>query len=340
MSGDELNDDRLSGERVNDDRMSGGRVLVLCAAGLAAVAGLYLWQASAINAGVSHYLLTVQSLQRGLHLSLSDALRAIQTDGFGASLMLVALSFFYGVFHAAGPGHGKIVISTYLLSHESQLRRGVILSFAAALVQGLTAIVLVSSAVWLLDLSMRQTRGMADDVEVASFALITLMGLVIIAARLWRLRTSSRAGPGKADEAGPHDHAHTTCTHSHGPSAGDLDAALSLRTFIGIVLSIGIRPCSGAVIVLLLAYSLGLGGAGLFAVLAMSLGTALTITLLAVLSVYLRQGAQRMLTLLPDSNAASARAMDVIGLLGGGVIFIFGFLLLSAALLAPTHPFR
>jgi ABC-type nickel/cobalt efflux system permease component RcnA len=113
-----------------------------------------------------------------------------------------------------------------------------------------------------------------------------------------------------------------------------------LRTFIGIVLSIGIRPCSGAVIVLLLAYSLGLGGAGLFAVLAMSLGTALTITLLAVLSVYLRQGAQRMLTLLPDSNAASARAMDVIGLLGGGVIFIFGFLLLSAALLAPAHPFR
>jgi ABC-type nickel/cobalt efflux system permease component RcnA len=330
MSGDELNDDRLSGERVNDDRMSGGRVLVLCAAGLAAVAGLYLWQASAINAGVSHYLLTVQSLQRGLHLSLSDALRAIQTDGFGASLMLVALSFFYGVFHAAGPGHGKIVISTYLLSHESQLRRGVILSFAAALVQGLTAIVLVSSAVWLLDLSMRQTRGMADDVEVASFALITLVGLVIIAARLWRLRTSSKAGPGRADEAGSHDHAHATCTHSHGPSAGDLDAALS----------IGIRPCSGAVIVLLLAYSLGLGGAGLFAVLAMSLGTALTITLLAVLSVYLRQGAQRVLTLLPDSNAASARAMDVIGLLGGGVIFIFGFLLLSAALLAPAHPFR
>ncbi len=335
MSGDEL-----SGDSVNDDRMSGGRVLVLLAAGLAAVAGLYLWQAPAINAGVSHYLLTVQTLQRGLHLSLSDALRAIQNDGFGASLMLVALSFFYGVFHAAGPGHGKIVISTYLLSHESQLRRGVILSFAAALVQGLTAIVLVSSAVWLLDLSMRQTRGMADEVEVASFALITLMGLVIIAARLWRLRASSRASPGRADEAGPHDLAQTTCTHSHGPSASDLDAALSLRTFIGIVLSIGIRPCSGAVIVLLLAYSLGLGGAGLFSVLAMSLGTALTITLLAVLSVYLRQGAQRLLTLLPDSNAVSARAMDVIGLLGGGVIFIFGFLLLSVALLAPAHPFR
>jgi nickel/cobalt exporter len=326
----------VNDDGVNDDRMSGGRVLVLFAAGLAAVAGLYLWQAPAINAGVSQYLLTVQSLQRGLHLSLSDALRAIQTDGFGASLMLVALSFFYGVFHAAGPGHGKVVISTYLLSHESQLRRGVILSFAAALVQGLTAIVLVSSAVWLLDLSMRQTRGMVNDVEVVSFALITLVGLLIIGTRLRRLRKS----PVTATATDHHHHAGAACDHSHGPSAGDLDAVLSLRTFISIILSIGIRPCSGAVIVLLLANSLDLGVAGLFAVLAMSLGTALTITLLAVLSVYLGQAARRLLTLLPDSSAASTRIMDMIGLVGGGVIFIVGLLLLNAALLAPAHPFR
>ncbi len=316
--------------------MSGRGVIAVCTVGLAGLVGLYFWQAPVINFAWSEYLLTVQAFQRDLHRGLSDALRVIEAEGFGASSILVALSFFYGVFHAAGPGHGKIVISTYLLSHESQLRRGVILSFAAAMVQGVTAIVVVTSAVWLLNLSMRQTQGMANDVEVVSFALITLVGLLIIGTRLLRLRKSQLA----VTATDHHHHKGAVCDHSHGPTADDLDAALSLRTFISIILSIGIRPCSGAVIVLLLAYSLNLWVAGLFAVLAMSLGTALTITLLAVLSIYLGQAARRFLTLLPNSSEASARIMDVIGLVGGGAIFIFGLLLLNAALLTPAHPFR
>ena len=76
------------------------------------------------NSLIAQYLLTIQSIQRGLHTKLSDALRSIQEDGLRASLVLTAFSFVYGVLHAAGPGHGKVIISTYLLSHESQLRRG------------------------------------------------------------------------------------------------------------------------------------------------------------------------------------------------------------------------
>ncbi len=315
--------------------MNRNRIFALSAAGLISLAGIYLWQAPAINVAWSEYLLTVQTAQRVLHQNLSGALRNIQVGGVGASSTLIALSFFYGVFHAAGPGHGKVVISTYLLSHESQLRRGILLSFAAAIVQGLSAIAIVTSAVWLLDFSMRKTLKMASDFEVVSFALITLVGLLIIGTRLWRLRKSLLTATAEG-----HQHASAACDHSHGPSAGDLDTELSLRTFIGIILSIGIRPCSGAVIVLLLAYSLDLGVAGLFAVLAMSIGTALTITLLAILSVYLRQFARRVLRILPDSAVASTRVLDVIGLIGGGTIFIFGLLLLNAALLAPAHPFR
>ena len=320
--------------------MSGRRLAVLCAGGLVLLVALFIWQAPAVNLAWSEYLILVQSVQRDLHLSLSAALRNIEADGFGASLALIGLSFLYGVFHAAGPGHGKIVISTYLLSHESQLRRGVILSFASAMVQGLTAIIIVTLAVWLLNLSMRQTRGMANDVEVASFALITLMGLMIMASRLWRLRkaTSTDALSGQHNHKHDHDHAH--CDHAHGPSQSDLDAALSLRTFIGIVLSIGIRPCSGAVIVLLLAYSLDLGMVGLFAVLAMSLGTAITVSVLASISVYLREAAKRLLVMMPDGGTITGRIMDVVGLMGGFVIFVFGASMLNIALFAPVHPFR
>jgi len=318
--------------------MSGRSLAVLCVGGLFLLVALFIWQAPAVNLVWSEYLILVQSVQRDLHLSLSAALRDIEADGFGASLALIGLSFLYGVFHAAGPGHGKIVISTYLLSHESQLRRGVILSFASAMVQGLTAIIIVTLAVWLLNLSMRQTRGMANDVEVASFALITLMGLMIMASRLWRLRKAFAADALSGQHK--HDHEHEHCDHAHGPSQSDLDAALSLRTFIGIVLSIGIRPCSGAVIVLLLAYSLELGMVGLFAVLAMSLGTAITVSVLASMSVYLREAAKRLLVMMPDGGTITGRIMDVVGLMGGLIIFVFGASMLNIALFAPVHPFR
>ena len=292
----------------------------------------------------SEYLMVVQSLQRDLQQSLSAAMRRVELDGFRASLMLIALSFGYGVFHAAGPGHGKIIITTYLLSHESQLRRGVILAFASSLVQGATAIIIVSLAVWILDLSMRQTSGITSDVEIASFALIVVVGGMIALARAVRL-AKSFAGKTVPDSHHAHKHAHKhshkhSHTHSHGPSPDDLQSPLSLRTFAGIVMSIGIRPCSGAVIVLLLAYSLGLHMAGLFSVLAMSLGTALTVSVLAGISVYLREVAKRLIVVLPDGNAGMQRVSDIVGLIGGLVIFAFGAVLLSSALFAPTHPFQ
>ncbi|MDB2325240.1 nickel/cobalt transporter, partial [Alphaproteobacteria bacterium] len=301
--------------------------LILLGVGLWALPLSTLW---------SEYLIVVQSLQRDLQQSLSEAMRRVELDGFRASLMLIALSFGYGVFHAVGPGHGKIIITTYLLSHESQLRRGVILAFASSLVQGATAIIIVSLAVWILDLSMRQTSGITSDVEIASFALIVVVGGMIALARAVRL-AKSFAGKTVPDSHHYHKHAHKhshkhSHTHSHGPSPDDLQSPLSLRTFAGIVMSIGIRPCSGAVIVLLLAYSLGLHMAGLFSVLAMSLGTALTVSVLAGISVYLREVAKRLIVVLPDGNAGMQRVSDIVGLIGGLVIFAFGAVLLSSAL--------
>ena len=140
------------------------------------------------------------------------------------------------MFHAAGPGHGKVVISTYLLSHESRLRRGAILSFAAAMVQGLTAILLVSSAFWFFSLSMRQTRGLVNHFEVVSFAAIAIVGFYIIcshALRLWK-KYSVLNGVSKTSDDGSEG-----CDHIHGPNATDLEKEFSIRSVIGIIFSIG-----------------------------------------------------------------------------------------------------
>ena len=295
-----------------------------------------LWEPNT-NSLIARYLLTIQSIQRGLHANLSDALRAIQIDGFRASIILTALSFVYGVLHAAGPGHGKLIISTYLLSHESQLRRGITLSFAAALTQGLTAVVIVFFAFWLMKLTMVQTRGIVNHVEVVSFGMVALVGFYITCMQAQSLRRkiyiSGKAIENCADGS-------ETCDHHYGPGASELEKELSLRSFIGIILSIGIRPCSGAVIVLLLAFSLGHVAAGLFAVLAMSLGTAIAIALLAAFSVYFRRTAQRIVQSKHDTSHLVGVIPKILGILGGGLIFIFGFSFFISALTAPAHPFR
>jgi len=317
--------------------MSFRKFLFPCSLCLATLVLVFVWRESNVSDPITQYLLAIQSIQRGLHTSLSDALRAIQDDGFRASLILIMLSFIYGVFHAAGPGHGKIIISTYLLSHGSQVRRGVILSFAAAMVQGLTAIIIVCSAFWFLSLSMRQTQRIVNHGEVVSFAMITLVGLYITCTHILSVQ---RKGTVSNKIANSHNHDTVECDHNHGPNTKDLYKELSIRSFIGIILSIGIRPCSGAVIVLLLAFSLGHVVAGLFAVLAMSLGTAIAISLLAAFSVYFRRTAHRIVQSKHDTRHLVGVIPTILGILGGGLIFIVGLSFFISAITAPGHPFR
>lgn len=311
--------------------------VLLPAAGLAlaGLAALLYWQLpEGVGGAWSQLVVEIQVQQRALHRQLAEAMGAVQAEGAAAAWSLVTLSFLYGIFHAAGPGHGKVVISTYLLTQESELRRGLLLSFAAALCQGVTAIAAVAATAGLLQLSLRQAQGAASNLETLSYALIALLGAALVATRLRRLL---RHGHGHHH----HDHNHdegTACDHNHGPDRAALAAPLSWRSFAGMVLAIGIRPCSGGILVLLAAFSLELYWAGIGAVLAMSLGTALTVSLLATLSVYARRTSLRLAEHLPNSRAGLARALDIVALLGGAVILVLGLLLLQAAWTAPVHP--
>ncbi|MDC1382826.1 nickel/cobalt transporter [Candidatus Puniceispirillum sp.] len=318
--------------------MSDGNKIII-PIGLLVFAGLFcIWKFGSINIAWSEYLVAIQSTQRGLHLTLSTALRTIKADGYEASLTLIGLSFIYGVFHAAGPGHGKIIISTYLFSHESQLKRGILLSFSSSIAQGFTAIFIVTIAILVFDYTMRQTQGVANILEIGSFALIMVVGFFIFFTRSASLVKSFRGTSTNGDFVGL-DHS-PDCSHQHGPKKSDLENPLTFKTFVGIVASIGIRPCSGALIVLLLSYSLNIPLAGIFSVLAMSIGTALTVSLLAVFSVYLRQLANRFVGKMPNSNNQFLRFTDLLSGAGGLVIFVFGLSLLSASLFQPLHPFR
>jgi nickel/cobalt exporter len=337
----------LSPDRVRPSLLlpAGGLALVVAAAVVLALAPQFdlaipYWSWVAFE---------IQSIQRDLHRALSAAIMAVQQGGVVAAWTLIGLSFLYGIFHAAGPGHGKVVISTYLLTQESELKRGLLLSLMSSLVQGLMAIVLVEATVRLLGLTMRQAEGAVPGLEAASYGLVALLGAGLIVTRGRRM-LRAMAGPADPGHTGHahghhhddhghnHDHDHGACGHSHGPRPEDLAAPLGLKSFAALVLSIGIRPCSGAVLVLVVAYSMDLRATGMAAVLAMSLGTAITVGMLASLSVFARDLARRLAARMPEHAGRLSLAGEGVAVAGGIVILVLGLLLLQAALAAPAHP--
>ncbi len=261
--------------------------------------------------------LYIQTQQSAYFRELADGLKALKDGGMAALYGMISLSFFYGIFHAAGPGHGKAVIGTYLLSNEAALKRGIALAFLAALMQGITALVLVLGAVHLLGWTRRQAADAVPYLELASYGLIAILGVLLMkraitsGLRFYRLSQTDKTLLSAAahtqghshdhahdhDHTHGHDHAHDACPdcgHNHAPDPALLSGKMRLRDTASIILSIGIRPCTGSLLVLIFAESLGLRWAGIFSVLAISLGTAMTVSALAFLAVHFRKAARKL----------------------------------------------
>lgn len=296
--------------------------------------------------------------QQGFYRALTGALKAMREDG-SKLWLLVGLSFAYGVFHAAGPGHGKAVISSYMLANEVALRRGVMLSFVSSMLQGATAIVVVGAAFLVLRGTALSMTDATWFLETASYALVTAFGAWLlwqkIAPRVARWTGRARAHSLSAAAVVPaHAHAHhhhhddhtghghhhhdhaagevcATCGHAHAPDpamiAGD---RFDWRTAWSAVAAVGLRPCSGALIVLTFSFMNGLWLGGIVSVFAMAIGTAITVSALATTAVMAKNLAVRM--------AGDGRTGNVIhaGIEIGGaaLVLLLGLVLLTASLQA------
>ncbi|MEK4033296.1 high frequency lysogenization protein HflD [Methylocystis sp. IM3] len=239
--------------------------------------------------------------QNKFHAELQAAARALGS-GPRAVFTLAAASFAYGIFHAAGPGHGKAVLASYMVANEIQLRRGLLLAALAALLQGLVAIALVAVAALVFDATAGQMTGAAQIVEIASYVAIAALGarLVWIKGRglLALLRAPARAGSGRFICEAIDDPAHIHgpgCGHAHAPDPAQLSGArFRWSDAFATVVAAGLRPCSGAILVLVFTLSQGMFAAGAGAVMAMSAGTALTTGALAALAVHAKSLALRL----------------------------------------------
>ena len=262
-----------------------GTVLLLLAC-VAALAILASTDAGGIP-GLRGALLLVNRVQRSLYGELAAAVDGLKSGASAWPLFaLLGISFLYGVFHAIGPGHGKIVISSYLVAKGSRFRRGLALSFAAALVQAASAILLVGLLAMALKLSRFEINNQSILLEEGSYGLVMLIGLWMLVSILW-----GGAGVGHEHHGG-HRHAHHVDPVAPAIVGGRRGRAL--RGGLAVVLATGIRPCSGAILVLLFSLAQGMFLTGVGAAIVMAVGTGVTISGLAVLAVFSRWTAIRI----------------------------------------------
>lgn len=295
--------------------------------------------------GLSYQLL---GWQRDLHRSLTLAITELsRTPTTATWLSLLGISFAYGVFHAAGPGHGKAVLATYLATHGGAVKRALGLSFAASLLQGVTAIALVVVLVHGFGWVTRQAMGSVVWVEQASFLLVALLGAWLCWRAIKQLRhayqpektiyTFSASGSDKHNHSHSHSHSHD---HSHccgGAHHLEPQQALDWRTAIMTVAAIGMRPCSGAVLMVGAASLLGQFEVGVASVLAMSLGTGITVSALALASILARGWAQRRLSKQQHSHRNVQKATGWVALAGGSLIVALGVSLSVAGVAQPAN---
>ncbi|HCW19393.1 nickel/cobalt transporter [Achromobacter sp.] len=287
--------------------------------------------------------------QSHFYRQLTGAVRAWQAEG-GAAWALIGLSFAYGVFHALGPGHGKAVISSYVLANRQTARNGALLALASALIQALVAIAMVTVLAVVFNATAATMNQATRWLELASYALVTLLGAWLVWVKAIRPLWRRRAGPADvpvpalkgaaalraisvhaaAAPAHGHHHHHDDdcgCGHAHVPPPEQVAGQMNWRRAGSAILAVGLRPCSGALIVLVFALSQGFFLAGVASALAMGLGTGLTVAALACLAVAAGGAATRLGQRL--SSAGAARLRYGVEALAALAVLLLGVMLLG-----------
>jgi ABC-type nickel/cobalt efflux system permease component RcnA len=276
---------------------------------------------------------------------MSSTIRAAKSDG-SAVWTLLAISFAYGVFHAAGPGHGKAVISSYLVANEETAKRGIALSFASALMQALVAVAIVGICAWLLNATAKTMCGAERGIEILSYALIAGFGARLVWTKgggFFRALQARQPAPAMAVAHHHHDHDHghrhhhdehvhdEHCGHSHGPTPSELAGPGGWRRGFGAIFAVGVRPCSGAILVLVFALAQGLFWAGVAATFVMGLGTAITVATIAVIAVSAKDLARRLSA---GRNSGGALVMRGLEFGAAGLVLLLGVGLLAGYIAA------
>ncbi|MDX2322040.1 MAG: nickel/cobalt transporter [Moritella sp.] len=300
--------------------------------------------------------------QKQINSELSELLYAAKNEGLIAGMSLMLMSFMYGILHSVGPGHGKLIVTTYIATQDAKVKLSLIITLVSSLMQALVAVGVVSVLLMLFDASMREINHKAELLIPLSFYMIILLGAVIIwrnlvsiyraikdnkkslnsehnivIQRLTPISTplsSVNQAPFTPSPLTGHVHdGNCGCGHQHVVSSEKINDASSFKEYLAIILSIGIRPCTGAIMVLLFANMLDIYWLGIVSAVVMALGTALTTSTIAIMTITGKQAVRRYLDAGKqhhvENNQVSITKF-IVPIVGGLVLILLGLLLLES----------
>lgn len=276
--------------------------------------GITLREVIPQTTGLGGLILAVQAQFYG---ALTAAVYAMKTTNTSIT-SLASIGFLYGIFHAAGPGHGKGVISGYILASKRSLWRGLTLSLAAALLQASVAVTLVGVLIFVFKAGATSINSTAQIVEKMSFAAIAGFGGVLV---WWKTGQFVAFLDLARDRSNP-----LASDHDDLPPPAVLDRLRDLPEMIAVVFAAGIRPCSGAILLLVFAISQGLFAAGVVGAFAMAVGTAITTGTLAALAVFSKSTLLRLIAGHDHLGVIIVAGLEV---LAAAFVLLLGLILLT-----------
>lgn len=250
------------------------------------------------------FMLTITRLQRELNATLSREMRALRDSGSPrAALVVAGIAFLYGVLHAAGPGHSKLVISSFFLARDTRILSGLLAGVLFSVLQVLSSIAVVTVLALALEYGGFEVLRQSVRVELVSYALIIAIGIFMMAGAL-----RSREGHAHAD---------------YHPAAPRGRASLW-----GVVTAAGLTPCASALIILLFAWAQRAYALGVATTLVMGLGMAITVCAIGLGAITARRLILRGAAGRPGALRWVRRGLSVTGAL---LITVVGCLLAAEA---------
>ncbi len=270
------------------------------------------------------------ALQRQLNGDLRQHLAAMrETGSWEPAAGIIAAAFLYGVFHAIGPGHGKVVIAGWFATRRARIIHGLVASLIAAMVQSASAIAIVGALAGALALAPRAVMAGAGWLEIASYGMIAAVGAIM----MWRTITGRGCGH---DHDHAHDHGHdreaSCCDHGH--HHHEVAPEVERKALFAVAAAVGLRPCSGAILVLLFTLTNGLFAVGIAATFAMGLGVAVTVAAIGMGAL----GLNRLIERRFGDSGMGGRIRAALALAGALAITLMGLILLAGALINGPSP--
>ena len=280
----------------------------------------------------AYFIHLLHELHEQLHMSLSLHTRTIAENPIKHGLILIALSFGYGIFHAIGPGHGKAIIVLYLGSHKESLKRGATIALLAALFQAMVAIVLVVILSFLLELTFSKADESAGNITLVSYLLVSALGAYLfLTASLRQYRSHNEKVEqlkNSPEDNGDQHTGHSCCGGRHAHRASPRESWVESMS---VIVSMGMRPCSGAIVVLVYAHLVGFFYYGVAATLVMGLGTGLSVAGIALGTQLARNRFEKIAHAQTHHPLHKFTQGHWLRMIGGFVIFTIGMSLFKYA---------